>query len=30
MILLMISNERKEGWHYLQVKKLFALLHKKL
>ena len=26
----MISNEEKEGWHYLAVKKIFALLHKKL
>ena len=27
MILLMIPNEEKEGWHYLAVKKLSALLH---
>ena len=26
IILLMISNEEKEGWHYLAVKKLSALL----
>ena len=26
----MISNKEKEGWHYLAVKKIFALLHKKL
>ena len=25
----MISNEEKDGWHYLAVKKLTALLHKK-
>ena len=25
----MIPNEEKEGWHYLAVKKLPALLHKK-
>ena len=25
----MITNEEKEGWHYLAVKKLSALLHKK-
>ena len=24
----MIPNEDKEGWHYLVVKKLFALLHR--
>ena len=29
IILLMIPNEEKEGWRYLAVKKLFALLHKK-
>ena len=29
IILLMIPNEEKEGWHYLAVKKLPALLHKK-
>ena len=29
IILLMIPNEEKEGCHYLSVKKLFALLHKK-
>ena len=27
IILLMIPNEEKEGWHYLAVKKLSALLH---
>ena len=26
IILLMIPNEEKEGWHYLAVKKLSALL----
>ena len=26
-IFLMILNEEKEGWHYLAVKKLSALLH---
>ena len=26
IILLMISNDEKEGWHYLAVKKLSALL----
>ena len=26
----MIPNEEKEGWHYLAVKKLSALSHKKL
>ena len=26
----MISNKEKEEWHYLAVKKIFALLHKKL
>ena len=30
IIFLKIPNEEKEGWHYLAVKKLFALLHKKL
>ena len=25
----MIPNEEKEGWHYLTVKKLSALLHRK-
>ena len=29
LISLMISNEEKDGWHYLAVKKLTALLHKK-
>ena len=29
IILLMIPNEEKEGWHYLTVKKLSALLHRK-
>ena len=30
IILLMIPNEDKEGqWHYLAVKKLSALLHRK-
>ena len=29
IILLMIPNEEKEGWHYLAVKKLSTLLHKK-
>ena len=24
----MIPNEEKEGWHYLAVKKLSALLHR--
>ena len=28
IILLMILNEEKEGWHYLEVKKLSALLRK--
>ena len=28
IILLMIPNEEKEGWHYLAVKKLFALLQR--
>ena len=27
IILLMIPNEEKEGWHYLAVKKLLALFH---
>ena len=27
MILLMIPNAEKEGWHYLAVKTLSALLH---
>ena len=27
MILLMIPNAEKEGWHYLVVKTLSALLH---
>ena len=27
IILLMISNEEKEGWHYLAVNKLSTLLH---
>ena len=27
IISLKIPNEEKEGWHYLAVKKLFALLH---
>ena len=26
--LIMIPNEEKEGWHYLAVKKLSALLHR--
>ena len=25
----MITNEEKEGWHYLTVKQISALLHKK-
>ena len=29
IILLMIPNEEKEGWHYLAVKRLPASLHKK-
>ena len=29
IILLMIRNEKKEGWHYLAVKKLSALLYRK-
>ena len=29
IILLMITNKEKEGWHYLAVTKLSALLHKK-
>ena len=28
IILLMIPNEEEEGWHYLTVKKLLALLHR--
>ena len=27
IILLIIQNEEKEGWHYLVIKKLSALLH---
>ena len=27
MILLMIPNEEEEGWHYLAVKRISALLH---
>ena len=27
-ILLMIPNQEKEGWHYLAVKKISALLHR--
>ena len=27
IILLMIPNEKKEGWHYLAVTKLSAILH---
>ena len=27
IILLMIPNEEKEGWHYFAVKKLSTLLH---
>ena len=27
IILLMIPNEEKEGWHYIAVKKLSALFH---
>ena len=27
IILLLIPNEEKEGWHYLTVNKLSALLH---
>ena len=27
IILLMIPNEEKEGWHYLAVKKISTLLH---
>ena len=27
IILLMIPNEEKQGWHYLAVEKLSALLH---
>ena len=27
VIILMIPKEEKEGWHYLAVKKLSALLH---
>ena len=27
IIILMIANEEKEGWQYLAVKKLSALLH---
>ena len=27
IILLMISNKENEGWHYLEVKRLSALLH---
>ena len=30
IILLMIPNEDKEGWDYLAVKKLSALLYKKI
>ena len=29
-ILLMITSEEKEGCHYLTIKKISALLHKKL
>ena len=29
LIVLMIPNEEKEGWHYLAVKILSALFHKK-
>ena len=29
LIFLRITNKEKEGWHYLAVKKLSALLHKK-
>ena len=29
MLLLMIPHQVKEGWHYLAVKKLFALLKRK-
>ena len=29
IILLIIQNEEKEGWHYLAIKKKSALLHKK-
>ena len=25
----MITNEEKEGWHYLTVKQISTLLHKK-
>ena len=28
MILLMIPSEEKEGWHYVAVKKISALLHR--
>ena len=28
IILLMVPNEEEEGWHYLTVKKLSALLHR--
>ena len=28
IILLMIPNEEKKGWHYLPIKKLSALLHR--
>ena len=27
IIILMISNEEREVWHYIAVKKLSALLH---
>ena len=27
MVLLMIPNEEKEGWHYIAVKNISALLH---
>ena len=30
IVLLMIPNEEKAGWHYLAVKTLSALLHRKI
>ena len=30
LIFLRITNKEKEGWHYLAVKKLSAILHKNI